>query len=109
VLGLELGDADQQRLVPRHQLVDARREPADLPQRFQHTSSASESIFSDGMQALKKLAWKILTPAPYRRRGVSSYRFATLEQQKQGRTANTKIESNSIREGKNSVFPSSIC
>jgi hypothetical protein len=36
VLGLELGDADQQRLVPRHQLVDARREPADLPQRFQH-------------------------------------------------------------------------
>jgi hypothetical protein len=61
------------------------------------------------MQALKKLAWKILTPAPYRRRGVSSYRFATLEQQKQGRTANTKIEGNSIREDKNSVFPSSIC
>ena len=36
MLGLELGDAHQQCLVLRHQLVDARREPADLPQQLQH-------------------------------------------------------------------------
>jgi hypothetical protein len=33
---LKLGDAGQQRLVLRQQLVDARREPADLPQQPQH-------------------------------------------------------------------------
>ena len=32
VLSLELGNADQQRLVLRHQLVDARHQPAVLPQ-----------------------------------------------------------------------------
>jgi hypothetical protein len=36
VLDLELGDAGQQRLVLRQQLVDTRREPADLPQQPQH-------------------------------------------------------------------------
>jgi hypothetical protein len=36
VLSLELGNADQQRLVLRHQLVDARRQPAVLPQQLQH-------------------------------------------------------------------------
>jgi hypothetical protein len=36
VLGLKLGDADQQCFVLRHQLIDARREPADLPQQLQH-------------------------------------------------------------------------
>jgi hypothetical protein len=32
VQDLKLGDAGQQRLVLRQQLVDTRREPADLPQ-----------------------------------------------------------------------------
>jgi hypothetical protein len=36
VLGLKLGDAGQQRLVLREQLVDAHREPTVLPQQLQH-------------------------------------------------------------------------
>jgi hypothetical protein len=34
IAGLELGDAHKQCLVLRHQLVDPRREPADLPQQL---------------------------------------------------------------------------
>jgi hypothetical protein len=36
VLGLEFGDAGQQRLVLCKQFLDARREPADLLQQTQH-------------------------------------------------------------------------
>ena len=64
MLGLELGDADQQRLVLRHQLVDARREPADLPQQPQHQRLHVISKRIDLLRrhaSLKQLAWKIST------------------------------------------------
>ena len=64
MLGLKLGDADQQRLVLRHQLVDARREPADLPQQLQHQRLhvVSERINLFRRHAsLNQLAWKIST------------------------------------------------
>jgi hypothetical protein len=44
VLGLELGDAGPQRLVLREQLLDARREPADLLQQPQRLHVVSERI-----------------------------------------------------------------
>src|ERR1700689_1405783 len=61
-LGLELGDAGQQRLVLRDQLVDARREHADLPQQPQRLHVVGKRINLFRRQAsLKQLAWKIST------------------------------------------------
>src|SRR5271157_6036944 len=64
MLGLKLGNAGQQRLVLRHQLVDARRKPADLPQQFQHQRLHIVSERIDLLRrhaSLNQLAWKSST------------------------------------------------
>src|SRR5208282_3435978 len=78
VLGLELGDAGQQRLVLHDQLVNARREPADLLQQLQHQwlHVVRERINLLRRHAsLNQLARKnsTRTPESNRRRGVSNY------------------------------------
>src|SRR5450755_3297076 len=64
VLGLKLGDAGQQRLVLREQLVDAHRELAVLPQQLQHQRLHIVSERINLLQrhaSLNQLAWKIST------------------------------------------------
>jgi hypothetical protein len=64
VLGLELGDAGQQRLVLRDQFVDTCREPADLPQQLQHQRLHIVSERIDLLRrhaSLNQLAWKSTT------------------------------------------------
>jgi hypothetical protein len=58
-LRLKFGDAGQQRLVLREQLVDARREPADLPQQHHVISERIDLLRPHA--SLNQLAWKIST------------------------------------------------
>src|SRR5580700_5956024 len=61
---LKFGDARQQRLVLREQLVDARCEPPDLPQQPQHQRLYVISERIDLLRrhaSLNQLAWKIST------------------------------------------------
>src|SRR5450755_4345409 len=78
MLGFKLGDAGQQRLVLREQLVDAHREPAVLPQQLQHQWLHVVSERIDLLRrhaSLNQLACKSSTR--YTRRRVSNYPFSS--------------------------------